>query len=225
MILQVVGLRKNFGSGENAIQVLRGVNLEVAPGETVAILGASGSGKSTLLSLLAGLDDPTQGEIWIAGQEIGHLAEEARAKFRAQNLGIVFQQYHLMSTLTALENVSLPLELVRDPQAQDKAQRLLEAMGLSARCEHFPHQLSGGEAQRVALARAVVGEPALLLADEPSGSLDSKSGEVVMKILFDLVAKRNMTLILVTHSHVLAERCQSRYELREGVLVPETVRR
>lgn len=225
MILKVSGLRKNFGSGENAIEVLRGVNLEVAPGETVAILGESGSGKSTLLSLLAGLDDPLQGEIWIAGQEIGRLSEEKRAKFRAKQLGIVFQQYHLLSTLTALENVSLPLELLRDPQARIKALRLLEAIGLAARRDHFPHQLSGGEAQRVALARAVVVEPALLLADEPSGSLDAKSGEVVMKILFDLVATRNMTLILVTHSHVLAERCQSRYELRDGVLLPTRVQR
>ncbi len=222
MILKVVGLRKNFGRGENAIEVLRGVDLEVARGETVAILGASGSGKSTLLSLLAGLDDPLQGEVWIAGEEISRLSEEARARFRARNLGIVFQQYHLMSTLTALENVSLPLELVRDLQAEDKAWRLLDAMGLAARCDHFPHQLSGGEAQRVALARAVVGEPALLLADEPSGSLDAQSGEIVMRILFDLVAKRDMTLILVTHSHVLAERCQTRYELREGLLVPES---
>lgn len=225
MILKVADLRKNFGSGARAIEVLRGVNLEVAQGETVAILGESGSGKSTLLALLAGLDDPLSGEIWIAGEEIGRLCEEERAKFRAKNLGIVFQQYHLMSTLTALENVSLPLELLRDPNAETKALQILDAIGLSARCDHFPHQLSGGEAQRVALARAVVVEPALLLADEPSGSLDAKSGELVTRILFDLVEKRGMTLVLVTHSRVLAERCQSRYELRDGVLVREMASR
>ncbi len=224
MILRVSNLRKKFGRGERAIEVLCGVNLEVAQGETVAILGESGSGKSTLLALLAGLDDALSGEIWLAGEEMGRLSEEARAKFRARHLGIVFQQYHLMSTLTALENVSLPLELLRDPNATSKALQILEAIGLSARRDHFPHQLSGGEAQRVALARAVVVEPTLLLADEPSGSLDAKSGELVTRILFDLVAKQNMTLVLVTHSRVLAERCQSHYELRDGVLVREMAR-
>ncbi len=220
MILEVNNLTKGFPQGGSSVEVLRGVDLVVAKGETVAILGESGSGKSTLLSLLAGLDDPTSGAIRIAGQELGGLSESQRAGFRAQTLGIVFQHYHLMSTLTALENVSLPLELLRDDRAQEKARLALESVGLAERERHFPHQLSGGESQRVALARATVVEPALRLADEPSGSLDAKNGERIIRLMFDLVSKREMTLVLVTHSSVLAKNCDRCYELKDGVLLP-----
>ena len=219
MILRVSDLHKEFPQPSGPLVVLRGLSLEAARGETLAILGASGSGKSTLLALLAGLDSPTRGSIEVAGHDLAALDEAQLAAFRARQLGIVFQQYHLLGGLTALENAALPLELLGVREADARAQAALEQVGLSERLEHFPHELSGGECQRVAIARALVVEPALILADEPSGSLDAHTGEVVMSLLFDLVAKQATTLVLVTHNEPLAARCDRRLLLREGVLV------
>ncbi len=220
MILRVRDVHKSFPQPGGTLEVLRGVELEVREGETVAILGTSGSGKSTLLSLLAGLDAPTRGSVEVAGQDLAALDEAGLAAFRASQLGIVFQQYHLLGGLTALENTSLPLELhdVAAPDAETRARDALERVGLGERLGHFPHELSGGEQQRVAIARALVVEPALILADEPSGSLDDRTGEIVMGLLFDLVAKQGTTLVLVTHSDPLAARCDRALRLRDGVL-------
>lgn len=219
-ILRAHQVYKQFSQGETPVQVLKGVELEVTKGETLAIVGQSGSGKSTLLSLLAGLDTPSQGSIELAGKALESMSEEELTVYRAKHLGIIFQQFHLMGNLTALENVSLPLEIARDPEATSKAKAALEHVGLGHRASHFPHQLSGGEKQRVAIARAIVIEPSVLLADEPSGSLDTATGHQVMNLLFDLVNRRNMTLILVTHNEELVQLCQRKLALREGRLAP-----
>jgi putative ABC transport system ATP-binding protein len=217
-ILKAHKIYKQFSQGETPVQVLKGVELEVTQGETLAIVGQSGSGKSTLLSLLAGLDTPSQGSIELAGRALETMPEEELTFYRAKHLGIIFQQFHLMGNLTALENVSLPLEIARDAEAIQKAQAALEHVGLGHRASHFPHQLSGGERQRVAIARAIVIEPSVLLADEPSGSLDTATGHQVMNLLFDLVNRRKMTLILVTHNDELVKLCQRRLALRDGRL-------
>ena len=219
MILEVDGVHKAFTSPAGAIEVLRGVNLRVAGGETVAIVGESGSGKSTLLSLLAGLDVPTRGSVRVDGADLGALSEGELARFRARRLGIVFQQFHLMSGLTALENVSLPLELQGAADADSRAREVLEQVGLTQRAGHLPSRLSGGECQRVAIARALVVEPALLLADEPSGSLDAVTGDAVDRLLFELVERRGATLVLVTHSDRLAAACNRCLSLADGALV------
>lgn len=221
MILQVKDLTKKFDSAQGAdpIQVLTGINLDINEGETVAILGQSGSGKSTFLSLMAGLDHPSSGSIFLKKQNLKDMAEEDLAKFRAQNIGIIFQQFHLMSHLTAVENISLPLELNHDPEALDKAQSALEQVGLSHRPNHFPYQLSGGECQRVAIARAMVVKPAILLADEPTGNLDNRTGDHIAKLLFDLVQSTNMTMLFVTHNEHLAERCSRKHILSEGKFI------
>lgn len=216
MILKVQNIRKSFRQGGTTIEVLRGLDLHAQEGETLAIVGESGSGKSTLLSLLAGLDRPDSGEISVAGTAFGSLDEKEMTRFRGAQMGIVFQQFHLMSTLNALENVSLPLEIAREPQAVEKAREALKSVGLSHRENHLPHQLSGGECQRVAIARAFVSNPRILLADEPSGSLDTRTGGSVMQQLFDLVASTKMTMILVTHNDSLANRCHRRVELVDG---------
>ncbi len=220
MILSADSVRKSYSQGTHSIEVLRGVDLQVAPGETVAVLGASGSGKSTLLALLSGLDHPDQGSVAIAGTKLASLDERALTRFRGEKLGIVFQQFHLMSTLTALENVALPLEMAKDANAFAKARDALASVGLASREDHLPHQMSGGECQRVAIARAMVVRPALLLADEPSGNLDTRTGGSVMELLFDLVKEHRMTMVLVTHNEALARRCLRRTELSEGRLVP-----
>jgi putative ABC transport system ATP-binding protein len=216
--LEVSGVDKEFPSPTGPIEVLRGVDLRVAAGETVAIVGESGSGKSTLLSLLAGLDVPTRGSVRVDGADLAALGEAELARFRARRLGIVFQQFHLLSGLTALENVSLPLELQRVPDAEARAREVLTQVGLAHRAMHLPSRLSGGECQRVAIARALVVEPALLLADEPSGSLDAKTGEAVDRLLFDLVQRRGATLVLVTHSDRLAAACNRCLRLCDGRL-------
>lgn len=218
MILEVQDVHKSFDSPSGPIGVLRGVDLRVAPGETVAIVGESGSGKSTLLSLLAGLDAPTRGRVRVDGSDLGALSERELARFRASRLGIVFQQFHLMSGLDALENVSLPLDLQRAPDAERRAREALAQVGLSERASHLPSRLSGGECQRVALARALVVEPALLLADEPSGSLDAVTGAAVDQLLFDLARRRGTTVVLVTHSDRLANACDRRLRLEGGRL-------
>jgi putative ABC transport system ATP-binding protein len=218
LILEVEHVHKRFETAAGPIDVLRGVDLAVAPGETLAIVGESGSGKSTLLSLMAGLDVPSRGVVRVGGRDLARLHEGDLAALRARHLGIVFQQFHLMGGLTALENVSLPLELQGERDASERARTALAQVGLAARASHLPSRLSGGECQRVALARALVTEPALLLADEPSGSLDEKTGDAVNALLFDLVARRGTALVLVTHSDKLSSACARRLRLEGGRL-------
>jgi putative ABC transport system ATP-binding protein len=217
-VLRAQGVHKHFATPAGTLEVLRGVDLEVAPGETLAALGESGSGKSTLLALLAGLDVPTRGRIEIDGRDTAALSERELTELRARHIGIVFQSFHLMGGLSAEENVSLPLELRGDRDARERARAALAQVGLSARADHLPARLSGGECQRVALARALVVEPGILLADEPSGSLDEQTGEAALDLLFDLVARRGTALVVVTHSDRLAARCQRRVHLRAGRL-------
>jgi len=221
MILQIKDLCKTFRTAANLepIEVLKNLNLDMEQGETLAILGQSGSGKSTFLTLLAGLDSPTSGAIILNGQDMQDLDEEALSKFRARNIGIIFQQFHLMSHLTALENVSLPLDLFKDPDAEDKSREALEQVGLGKRMGHFPHQLSGGECQRVAIDRAMVVRPSILLADEPTGNLDSSTGDIVSDMIFDLVDRHGMTMLFVTHNEELAKRCARQQRLQDGRFV------
>lgn len=221
MILEINKLCKTFQTASipEPVEVLKELNLQMELGETLAILGQSGSGKSTLLTLLAGLDSPTSGSIVLNGQDMQKLSEEQLSKFRAQNIGIIFQQFHLMSHLTALENVSLPLDLFKDKAAAGKANEALEQVGLGKRKDHFPHQMSGGECQRVAIARAMVVRPAILLADEPTGNLDSTTGAYVSDMIFDLVKEHRMTLLFVTHNEQLAKRCAREQRLQGGRFV------
>ncbi len=221
VVLHVDQVYKNFATHAGSLEVLSGVELVARRGDTVAILGESGSGKSTLLSLLAGLDAPTRGRIIVEGHDLERLDEAELARFRAGRLSIVFQQFHLMRGLSALENVSLPLELQGTPEAEARARDALEQVGLQDRSEHLPSRLSGGECQRVAIARALVVEPALLLADEPSGSLDARTGGAVTELLFDLVETRSTTLILVTHNESLAARCAHEHVLVAGRLAQQ----
>ncbi len=216
--IDLVGIAKRFRQAGQSIEVLQDVNLHLAAGATAAIIGQSGSGKSTLLGLLAGLDRPSAGQILLGGQDLARLSESELAVFRARHVGIVFQQFHLMAHLNALENVSLPLELAGDDRAMLSAREALASVGLSERQRHFPSQLSGGERQRVAIARALVCKPQVLLADEPSGSLDATTGREVMNLLFDLVRDRQTTFVLVTHNDELAARCERRYLLDQGRL-------
>jgi putative ABC transport system ATP-binding protein len=217
-MMEVRNLRKSYGQGATRLEVLKGINLDINQGERIALLGKSGSGKSTLLSLLAGLDNADEGSILIEGKDISRMPEKELTRFRAENMGIVFQQFHLVSTLTALENVLLPLEILKRGQ-KSEAQGLLESVGLGHRMHHLPSELSGGESQRVAIARALSHKPRLLFADEPSGNLDEETGETVMELLFDLVKKTGTTLVLVTHDTELARRCQRVIHLEHGSLV------
>lgn len=216
--LDVKNLKKSFRQADSNLQILNDLSLQVGRGETLAILGKSGSGKSTLLSLLAGLDSPDSGEVRIEGEDIASLDESRLLKIRNEKIGIVFQQFHLFPELTALENVAIPLELRGDAAAHEKARVALESVGLSHRLDHTPDRLSGGEKQRIAIARAFVTDPAVLLADEPSGNLDAKTGEDVMELLFRRVREKGMTLIFVTHDEALSKRCARRVVLNEGRL-------
>jgi putative ABC transport system ATP-binding protein len=218
MILEISEVSKSYTQGGEAIRVLTQMNLGVRAGETVAILGQSGSGKSTLLSLIAGLDRADEGDIRVAGESYKMMNEAQRTQFRGKNLGIVFQQFHLLPQMTALENVMIPLEIRGVPEAAETARRWLDHVGLGHRTGHRPHELSGGECQRVAIARALVAQPQLILADEPSGSLDIKTGDAVMTVLFDVVEEFRQTLVLVTHSLELARHCHRQLYLREGRL-------
>lgn len=218
MILQLSNLEKTYTRGANSVTVLKDLNFQIQKPETVAILGPSGSGKSTLLSLLAGLDYPTSGAITVQGEHLHSMGEEELSRFRSRNLGIIFQQFHLMSNLTALENVRLPLEISDAEHSDERARAALESVGLSHRLTHFPSELSGGECQRVAIARALAVKPLILLADEPSGNLDQKTGNQVMQMLFDLVKKQESTLILVTHNEQLASWCDKQFNLQDGKL-------
>ncbi|WP_408096962.1 ABC transporter ATP-binding protein [Peredibacter sp. HCB2-198] len=218
-MMKVSNLRKSYGEGSTKVEVLKGINLEIAKGETLALIGKSGSGKSTLLSLLAGLDQPDSGEIEVGDKKISHMKEKELTHFRAEHMGIVFQQFHLVSTLTALENVLLPLELLKRPHAKETAEKLLESVGLLHRAHHLPSQLSGGESQRVAIARALAIRPAILFADEPSGNLDEETGDRVMELLFKMVKETNTTLVLVTHDQDLARKCSRVVHLEHGSLL------
>ena len=218
MNVEVRGLMKSYHQGTSMIPVLRDVSLNLKTGETVSIVGKSGSGKSTLLSLLAGLIKADEGTIRFDSKNLESLNEEQLTDFRANNLGIIYQQFHLLPHLTALENISLALEILGNPQALELAQEKINDVGLFSRKNHFPDQLSGGEQQRVAVARSMVISPKLLLADEPSGSLDEETGKTIMDLIFELVEKKSMAMILVTHNRELAKNCQKTYQLDIGVL-------
>ena len=201
------------------LTILDDVSLQVAAGETVAVVGASGAGKSTLLALLAGLDEPSAGSVWLEGTELSALDEDGRAEARARHVGFVFQSFHLIPSLTALENVMLPLELAGRSDARAAAREVLSQVGLASRLGHYPRQLSGGEQQRVAIARAFVTRPSVLFADEPTGNLDTATGARVMQLLFDLNRATGTTLVLVTHDRAIAERCNRVIEMDAGRLV------
>jgi putative ABC transport system ATP-binding protein len=219
MTLKAKNISKSHHQAQNVIQVLNQLNLDVKAGESVAIVGKSGSGKSTLLSLLSGLDQPDSGEIWFGEEQITHLNETQLSQVRAHKMGIIFQQFQLVQTLTALENVMLPLDILRRPQSRQEAEKLLTAVGLSHRMDHFPNQLSGGEQQRVAIARAMAAKPQVILADEPTGNLDEDTGKTVMEMIFKLTKLNNTSLILVTHDQELAQLCERTLHLQHGVLV------
>lgn len=206
-VLRAVGLRREVSSPEGTLTILDDVDLTVARGDTLAIVGPSGSGKTTLLSLLAGLDLPTAGEVHIGDRELTALDEDGRARLRGEQVGFVFQSFQLLQSFTALENVMLPLELTGDASARQRAVEVLSAVGLADRVGHYPSQLSGGEQQRVALARAFVTDPLLLFADEPTGSLDTRTGERVIETLFRMNEQQGTTLVMVTHDEHLADRC------------------
>jgi len=219
MTLRAKNISKSHHQAQNVIQVLNQLNLDVKAGESVAIVGKSGSGKSTLLSLLSGLDQPDSGEIWFGEEQITHLNETQLSQVRAHKMGIIFQQFQLVQTLTALENVMLPLDILRRPQSRQEAEKLLTDVGLSHRMDHFPNQLSGGEQQRVAIARAMAAKPQVILADEPTGNLDEDTGKSVMEMIFKLTKLNNTSLILVTHDQELAQLCERTRHLQHGVLV------
>ena len=215
-VLRALGLTKKVSSPEGELTILDHADLQIRAGESVAILGPSGAGKSTLLSLLAGLDLPSEGQVWVNGRELTALDEDGRAAVRADQVGFVFQSFHLVPALTALENVMLPLELAGRPDARRVARDALEEVGLGPRVGHYPRQLSGGERQRVAIARAFGGRPSVLFADEPTGNLDSRNGGRIADLLFGLNAERGTTLVLVTHDRALADRCDRQLEMDAG---------
>ncbi len=218
-LIEVEHLSKTVTDSTGELTILRDIDFSLAAGETAAIVGASGSGKSTLLSLIAGLDTPTRGTVRIGGVDLFKLSEDERAELRARSVGFVFQSFQLLGHLTALENVMLPLELAGRRDARRAATEMLARVGLSARLGHYPRVLSGGEQQRVALARAFVTEPAVLLADEPTGSLDFATGETIMALMFDLNRERGTTLVLVTHDRAIAGRCERRITIEAGRMV------
>jgi putative ABC transport system ATP-binding protein len=218
-VLKAEKVAKQVNSPEGALTILAEVDLAIAAGETVAIVGASGAGKSTLLALLAGLDEPSLGRIWLNGAELTALDEDGRAAVRARHVGFVFQSFHLVPSLTAIENVMLPLELAGLPNARTQAAEVLAKVNLTARREHYPRQLSGGEQQRVAIARAFVTRPALLFADEPTGNLDSATGERIIDLLFDLNRASATTLVVVTHDQAIARRCDRLIRIDAGRIV------
>jgi len=215
-VLAARGIGKTVKSGASDLVILREIDLAVTPGEAVAVVGASGSGKSTLLAILAGLDTPTSGTVELDGQDLFSIDEDMRAELRGRTVGFVFQSFQLLPSLTALENVMLPLELGNDGEAESKARETLARVGLAERLHHYPKHLSGGEQQRVALARAFVVRPKLLLADEPTGSLDADSGAEVIRLLFEMNREYGTTLVLVTHDESLAARCGRVVRLAAG---------
>ncbi len=222
-ILSLKNIHKSYSQGSSTLSILKDLELEVNQGEIVAITGQSGAGKSSLLAIMSGIDRPDSGQIIVGTTHLSSLNENELTQFRGKNIGIVFQQFHLVPHLTALENVMLPLEIAGDKRAEEKARQSLLNVGLEARSNHFPSQLSGGECQRVAIARAFTTEPEFLLADEPSGSLDTATGSQVMDLLFNEVKRRGMTLVIVTHSEDLALKCSRQFKLSQGKLI-ESIR-
>lgn len=218
LVVEALQLSKHISSSESVLTILTDLNLSVAHGERLAIVGSSGSGKSTLLGLLAGLDTPSSGKVLINGQDISVLDEDGRAAVRGSSMGFVFQSFQLLPSLTALENVMLPLQLAGRVDAKALALAALAKVGLEQRLAHYPRQLSGGEQQRVAIARAFAPKPAILFADEPTGNLDAATGQRIIELLFTLNAEAGTTLILVTHDTALAERCQRVLKLQDGAL-------
>ena len=224
-VLRLTEARLSLRGNAGMVEILRGISLEVARGETLGLVGPSGSGKSSLLMLMGGLERATGGEVRALGHDLTAMDEDALARFRSRNMGVVFQSFHLIPTMTALENVALPLELAGAAGAFDRAAAELAAVGLAARAGHYPGQLSGGEQQRVALARAAAPRPAILLADEPTGNLDSANGAAIMELLFGLRDSYGATLVLVTHAPELAARCDRVVRLADGRIVGEDARR
>jgi putative ABC transport system ATP-binding protein len=220
IVLEARELCKEVSSPEGKLTIVRDVSFQVHAGESVAIVGASGAGKSTLLALLAGLDVPSSGKVLLAGEDLTALDEDGRARLRAERVGFVFQSFHLVPALTALENVMLPLELAGRRDARGGALEALERVGLKERTGHYPRQLSGGEQQRVAIARAFVTRPAVLFADEPTGNLDTQTGAKIADLLFDLNANSHTTIVLVTHDRTLAARCGRSWIMEAGRLAP-----
>ena len=215
-VIELADVHLTLGEGAARVHVLKGVSLSIAQGETVSLLGPSGSGKSTLLMTLAGLERPDAGSVKVDGRDLGALSEDALARFRGEKIGVVFQSFQLIPTMTALENVATPLELAGRADAFEVARAELEAVGLGHRLSHYPTQLSGGEQQRVALARALAPDPLILAADEPTGNLDSETGASVIDLIFAQQKRRGATLVLVTHDPTLAARCGRRVRLRSG---------
>jgi putative ABC transport system ATP-binding protein len=222
-IISVEHVYKSVTDSTGTLDILRDIDFTLAPRETAAIVGASGSGKSTLLSIIAGLDTPTRGTVRLDGEDLFAMDEDARAALRARKVGFVFQSFQLLGNLTALENVMLPLELAGRKDSRKAAGEMMARVGLSERFGHYPRVLSGGEQQRVALARAFVVQPAVLLADEPTGSLDFATGETVMELMFDLNREQGTTLVLVTHDSGIAQRCQRRITIEAGRIAAEPV--
>jgi len=220
-VLAARNVSKQVSSPEGTLTILSNVSFAIDKGDSVAVVGASGAGKSTLLALLAGLDPPTEGEIWLNGVNLTNLDEDGRAEVRAASVGFVFQSFHLVPSLNALENVMLPLELASKDAPRQKASDILQQVGLAERWSHYPAQLSGGEKQRVAIARAFATEPAVLFADEPTGNLDSRTGEHVIDLMFELNRDSSTTLVLVTHDKSLAARCDRIIGLDGGLLVSD----
>ena len=218
-MVDIVDLHLSLVGGAGPVNILRGVNLSIAGNETISIVGPSGAGKTTLLMALSGLEKPTSGSVRVAGTDLTLISEDDLARFRRQHVGIVFQSFHLIPTMTALENVALPLEFAAADNPAEQAKAALEKTGLGDRLDHFPGELSGGEQQRVALARAFVAKPSLLLADEPTGNLDRETGQMVMDLLFDLQEEHGTTLVLITHDEALASRCHRSIHMVDGQLI------
>ena len=218
IIAELKNINLELSSNAGIIKILNNINLNILKGERIALIGPSGSGKSSLLMILAGLEKPTNGKINILHKDLEKLNEDQRAKFRGENIGIIFQEFHLIPSMTAIENVSLPLEIIGKKNSIDKAKEMLDEVNLYQRKDHFPSQLSGGEQQRVAIARAMIIKPKLLLADEPTGNLDTKNGEKIEELIFKLQEKNSSTLIIVTHDERLARRCKRKISIKDGII-------
>lgn len=222
--IAISNVNLSLGSGAARVHILKDISLRVGSGETIGLIGPSGSGKSTLLMVMAGLERPDSGEVVVSGTPFNALDEDALARFRGRQVGIVFQSFHLIPTMTALENVAVPLELAGNPDANKRAAEELQSVGLGDRLHHYPTQLSGGEQQRVALARALAPDPAILVADEPTGNLDETTGKQIVDLLFNKHSERGMTLVLVTHDSSLAHRCDRVIRLRSGRIDTQTTK-
>ena len=217
-MIETENLTVTLPSRAGDVNILRGIDLSIAAGETVGLIGPSGSGKTTLLMVLAGLEPPTGGSVAVAGSDYVTMSEDDLARFRRTHIGIVFQSFHLVPTMTALENTALPLELAGEKDCRARAAAILDEVGLADRYDHYPAQMSGGEQQRVALARAMVADPPVLFADEPTGNLDQATGENIMQLILNLAKNRQSTLLLITHDRALAEKCDRTLTMRDGLL-------